>query len=208
MVPRGKSATVYIDINGPGKVALREGGWRLTSSYSPFEGLYYKLERTFSQGISELKLDVNLDNCNCVTYASPYLEATTAYVLSDTVSAAGSALGLLLGGPPWPVSLSFRQSEVDAQYSSLPSDLSIVAAYPQAPTNTAAPNDWSWLNADRGSVTAIDLGASGNRDMHLFYAGLIFGIAGSAVIASVQAFVTFMTTRGKRNDNIPSKLEK
>lgn len=92
--------------------------------------------------------------------------------------------------PPWPITISVLQSEVVIDDSSIPSGLSIVAAYPQVPINTQDPNHWVWTNAADGYIIATDLGASANRDMHLFYAGLIFGIAGSAIIASVQAFFT------------------
>jgi hypothetical protein len=197
-VPRGKSASVYIDIFGPEKVALAGSGWRFTVLRSPF-GLpnAYELVRRFSQDTSPLSLKVAFDTCNCVNYTSPYLVATTANVQTIAGGSPPSVPGLPpISGAPWTVTLGFRGSEVDLRDISIPADLNILAAYPQ-PTNTAAPGDWSWPGAAYGSVTAIDLGASASRDMNLFYAGLLLGIAGSAVVGLIQALFTVLDVKGR-----------
>ena len=187
-VPRGKSTSVYIDIYGAGRVALPGNGWSLTTlKGGPFQAAGSELARTFGQGISELNLYVNLGDCHCVAYRSPYLEATTANVRSGGILANVQSLP---PGPPWGVTLSFRQSEIDVEDLSIPSHLSIVSGYPQIPLNTTTSNDWSWPNVAVGYVTAIDLAASANRDTQLFYSGLILGIAGAAFIALIQAFFT------------------
>jgi hypothetical protein len=177
-VPHGQSASVYIGISGVGKVTSPLVGWRFVGPM---------LERTFDPGTSKLELSLTLDNCNCATYRSPYLEAAAANVTSATPTIPGL---LSVPGIQWQVMLSFQSSEVHVDDPTVPSDLSIVSAYPQAPINTTGSNDWSWPNESVGHIIASDPGASASRDIDLFYAGLLFGIAGSALIGSIQARFT------------------
>lgn len=193
-VPRGKSASVYIDIFGPEKVALAGAGWTALQGPNGVD----RLVRRFSQHVSPLSLEIDFDTCNCVSYTPPYLVATTANVQTagGPPPPGGLATPGLFGGSST-VTLGFRQSELDIQDSSIPDDLNILAASPQAPTNTAAPDDLSWPGAADGSVTAISVGASASREMHLFAAGLLFGIAGSAFIGSIQAGFTIRDVKAR-----------
>ena len=196
-VPPGKPSSLYVSIDGAGQVSSPHSGWKSTN---------YGLTSTFIQGISKLQLQVVLEDCDCVSYVSPYLEANTAIVYSSSNDGEADIPGILgtpsfPAGPPWSVTLSFRQSEVDLEDFTVPSDLSIVAAFPQSPINTTHSSYWSWPNAASGHFNAIDLDASASRDMHLFYAGLIFGIAGSAIVGAIQAFFAVQERDPPKTEN-------
>jgi hypothetical protein len=189
-VPPGESGvSVYLDIYG-WKVSRGDPSWKTIHYDSNRTHIIYELHRSFVQGASQFSLDVSLNACNCATYGSPYWVVAAANVFSANgyaVNGPEQPAGTPVLGGPWPVALSFLQSKVDLEYSNVPTDLSILSANPKTPNYIAAMNDWSWPKAAYGTLTAIDLSASANRDNHLFWAGLTLGIAGSAVIVAFQA---------------------
>jgi hypothetical protein len=191
-VPPGKyGASVFLDIYG--WKTVRDAyyrSWKIIHHYGSNRTRIYELQRSFAPGVSQFSLSIGVNVCNCAAYGSPYWVVTAANVFSSNGYAASGPEqppGAPVLGGPYPVALSFRQSKVDLEYSKVPSDLSIVTANPETPIYIAAMNDWSWPKAAYGSFTAIDLGASANRDNNLFWAGLALGIAGSAIIAAFQA---------------------
>ena len=191
-----KPVLIYVGITGLGQVHTDVStGWTLENGLGGAS-----LEQWFHQGTRSLSIYVNGDECNCDAYSSPYLRAESASVVTES------------GGPnpprkmsEWPVTLGFHGSELDlGEEAGLSPDYSISSSYPVSPIGTrsvgSGPGDWFWPDTGSGMFVAVDLSASADLNTRLFYAGLLFGVAGAAIVAFIPEYFRQKERRRPANE--------
>ena len=171
-MPPRSLGDLQVEIIGMGRITSSGGGESIVN-YVGMAAIW----RPLHPGSNDFSYSVTSHHCSCVTYASPYLVATTP----DISVATG------MGSEKLPT-ITYASSELTDEQRGLPTDWSIVSGTPEVPLTTDFPaTGWIWRNSGYGSVVAEDLSASANLDTRTFYAGIALGIAGAAAIGALQA---------------------
>ena len=178
---------------------LIDSGWSVAND-GPGEysiGRSYTLNESSSYQIS---VSSGFASCDCVYVSGPYVSVNAISLEPDLLgpqneTSSGGYTLIPVGNPgPYPgrapgkyyitsVS-SIEDDEIDLSASSIPMDVSVVKAYPQAPSNPYS-NTWKWSNVTSASLTLVDLAKQGDLSGNLFYAGIFLGIAGGGILALV-----------------------
>jgi hypothetical protein len=167
-------------------------------------GSDYDIVGTFKHGRSSFSIFLVYDSCYCYFYSPPYLIVNAANVYS-----VGSGLPNPFPGEPGeyriPVTLAMKQSEADillpTTYRPLPADFEVLSSSPTSVETFT--NTWVWKGSASGSITAVSLTARDTAGTKLFYAGLLFGLAGAAAIGSVQEiFAMKERSRRRRSESM------
>jgi hypothetical protein len=200
-VPSGPPVNLYVKISGIGFTSYAldfppdPPYWKVAKD--PSGGYVAGTALRSSAGFNAYRFSLSFSNCRCYKSSGPYTTVVPLWLdlLSNQTSPAGTNISQpvsipgpnpgLPSGQVYPTSLSvIDQDQVNLSDLSIPPNLVILGGSPQNPLSPS-PDMWLWSSVSTASVTLLNIDKQDSMNSNLFYAGILFGIAGSGVIALV-----------------------
>lgn len=185
--------------------AYPDDGWKGVST-SGISGAEITLRVTGStpgRMLPSLSLD-----CSCYVYHAPYLLASGVSVVD--VIAPGSGLPNIPGeypgpgpGGEQPVGLNIDQDVLDLSNLDIGGGVFTLSASPYFDVQQIGTDVWQWQDpAPSGApyFEAESVAAKNSADQHTFVAGLLLGVAASAVIVSIDRGFDMWNDRRERRE--------
>ena len=181
------NTNLYFIVAGP-KFSAHPASRHWTVSYDGVVG-FVKIPLKTAGSYADVRVSASLDNCKCYKYESPYLSAVSVSLDSrDALSvAADGALA------PWAPHVSpvpatvIQRNTLSLRDQGLPSVWSTIGQDATPPSQL--PDDlWVWANSTFGAhirLTSVD--NADESEHRFFWAGLLLGVAGAGVFASIDS---------------------